>query len=55
MAVIAASMMTLRPGAYEAFLEQHKKVKPILERCRCEECPPHGHDRGPETGAARWQ
>ena len=31
MAVVAASLMTLRPGAYEAFLEQHKKVKPLLE------------------------
>ena len=32
MAVVAASLMTVRPGAYEAFLEQHKKVKPALER-----------------------
>ena len=28
MAVVAASLMTLRPGAYEAFLEEHKKMKP---------------------------
>jgi len=33
MAVIAASTMTLRPGAYPAFLEFHGKAKPVLERC----------------------
>jgi hypothetical protein len=32
-AVIAASTMTLRPGAYPAFLEFHGKAKPVLERC----------------------
>jgi hypothetical protein len=32
MAVIAASTLNLRPGAYEAFLEQHRKAKALLER-----------------------
>ncbi len=30
MAVVAASIMTLRPGAYEEFLEEHKKMMPLL-------------------------
>ena len=33
MTVIAASTMTLKPGAYPAFLESHGKAKAMLERC----------------------
>jgi hypothetical protein len=33
MAVVAASTLTLKPGAYPAFLEQHGKAKAVLERC----------------------
>ena len=32
MTVIAASTLTLKPGAYPAFLEQHGKAKAMLER-----------------------
>jgi hypothetical protein len=32
MTVIAASTLTLRPGAYPAFLEQHGTAKAMLER-----------------------
>ena len=32
MTVIAASTLTLKPGAYPAFLEQHGKTKAVLER-----------------------
>jgi hypothetical protein len=33
MAVIAATTLDLKPGAYETFLEFHGKAKPVLERC----------------------
>ena len=32
MTVIAATTLTLKPGAYPAFLEQHAKTKVMLER-----------------------
>jgi len=32
MAVVAASTVTLKPGAYPAFLEYHGKTKAVLER-----------------------
>ena len=53
MAVVAASLMTLRPGAYEAFLEQHKKVKPHLEKAGARKVRLMGTIGGPE-GVVRW-
>ena len=32
MTVLAASTLTLKPGAYPAFMEQHAKTKVMLER-----------------------
>jgi len=32
MTVIVASTLTLKPGAYPAFLEQHGNAKAMLER-----------------------
>jgi hypothetical protein len=52
MAVVAASLMTLRPGAYEAFLEQHKKVKPNLEKAGARNVRLMGTIGGPEGGGA---
>ena len=45
MAVVAASMMTLRPGAYEEFLEEHKKMMPLLADAGARNVRLHGHRR----------
>lgn len=52
MAVVAASLMTLRPGAYEAFLEEHKKMKPLLEEAGARNVRLMGTIGGPDGGGA---
>ena len=42
--------MTLRPGAYETFLEQHKKVKPNLEKAGARNIRLMGTIGGPGEG-----
>jgi hypothetical protein len=52
MAVIAASTLTLRPGAYEAFLEHHRKAKVVLERCGARNVRLMGSIGGGDAGGA---
>ena len=52
MAVVAASLMTLRPGAYEAFLDEHKKMKPLLETAGARNVRLLGTIGGPGGGGA---
>jgi hypothetical protein len=52
MAVIAASTLTLKPGAYPAFLEHHSKAKAVLERCGARNVRLMGSIGGGDTGAA---
>jgi hypothetical protein len=33
MAVTQVATLTLKPDAYQAFLDQHRKAKAVLERC----------------------
>src|SRR4249920_134638 len=52
MAVIAASTLTLKPGAYPAFLEYHGKTKPVLERCGARNVRLMGSIGGGDAGGA---
>jgi hypothetical protein len=52
MAVIAASTLTLRPGAYEAFLEHHGKAKVVIERCGARNVRLMGSIGGGDAGGA---
>ena len=52
MAVIAASTMNLRPGAYPALLEFHGKAKPVLERCGARNIRLMGSIGGGDTAGA---
>lgn len=51
MTVMAATMMTLKPGGYEAFLEGHQKSKVVLERLGAKNVRLMGTLSGPDGPA----